>query len=171
MFIHPTHAEHQAHAHVVRFASNTQLEPDPLHVLPNADGVLEAHVGMLRNHHTYRIEIPRTHSLGPQITVHHPQPNIYVRVLDVLPTQNETDGRFTNVVSCQVKTIKEGSIAEKIVFSSDQDESRCEDVLVTAMVLGTNQGNPMLKTGVHVISHEHSEESDFTEWPGHGKEE
>lgn len=155
----------------MRFASNTQLEPDPLHVLPNADGALEAHVGMLRNHHTYRIEIPRTHTLGPQVTAHHPQPNIYVRVLDVSSTEMETGDCFTNTISCQVKTIKEGNIAEKIVISSEQDESQCEEVLVTAMVLRTNQGNPLLKTGVHVVSHEHSDETDFTEWPGHGKEE
>ncbi len=167
LFVHP-HLEHETH---VRFASSTQLDPDPLHVVRNADGVLEAHIGMLRNHHTYRVEIPHTHTLGPQITTHHPQPNIYVRVLDVSSTQTEADGRFANTVSCQVKTIKEGKIAEKIIFSSETDESQCEEVLVTATVLGTNQGNPTLKAGVHVVSHEHSDETDFTEWPGHGKEE
>ncbi len=159
--------EHQAH--IVRFASNTQLEPDPLHIVTNENGVLEAHVGMLRNHHTYRIEIPRTHTFGPQITAHHPQPNIYVRVSDVSPTQTEADGRFSNVITCHVKTIKEGNIAETITINSEGDASKCEEILVTATVLLTNQGNPMLKTGVHMLSHQHSEESDFTEWPGHGK--
>ena len=155
------------HPHV-RFASNTQLDPEPIHVSLNTDAILEAHIGMLRNHHTYRVEIPRTHTLGSQITAHHPQPNIYVRVLDVSETQTGADGQFTNVVTCQVRTIKDGNISETIILTSEEDEAKSETILVTAKILHTNQGNPMLKTGVHVLSHEHTEESDFTEWPGHG---
>lgn len=137
----------------------------------NEGGVPEAHVGMLRNHHTYKVEIPVTHSLGSLVTAHHPQPNIYVRVVEVSDTQTiktEDNENFSNVVTCQVKTIKEGSIAEKIILTSEEDASKSKEILVTAMVLLTNQGNPLLKTGVHMLSHEHKDESDFTEWPGHG---
>ncbi len=37
-------------------------------------------------------------------------------------------------------------------------------ILITAQVMGTNQGNPLLKEGVHMVSHEVEDES---EWPGH----
>lgn len=155
--------------HVVRFASSTLLEPEPLHVAINDQGILEAHIGMLRSHHTYRIEIPRTHTLGPQITASHPQANIYVQVTDVSDTKNEPDGNFTNVITCQVKTIKDGSIAENIIISAENDDTKREEVLVTAKVLDITQGNPVLKTGVHVVSHELTEETMETEWPDHGK--
>lgn len=157
----------------VRFTSDTHLEPEPVNVVINDRGIPEAHVGMIRNHHTYKVEIPVTHSLGPLITAHHPQPNIYVRVMEVSNTQTlktpcENGDRFSNVVTCKVKTIKEGSIAENIILTSEEDPSKTKEILVSAKVLLTNQGNPLLKTGVHMLSHEHTDESDFTEWPGHG---
>ena len=157
----------------VRFTSDTNLEPDIVSVVVNEGGIPEAHVGMLRNHHTYKVEIPVIHSLGSLITAHHPQPNIYVRVVEVSATQaiqslSEDDKKFSNIVTCQVKTIKEGSIAETIILTSEEDASKSKAILVSATVLLTNQGNPLLKTGVHMLSHEHMDESDFTEWPGHG---
>ena len=69
----------------------------------------------------------------------------------------------------QIKTIKEGSIAENIELVLEEDSTISLTVLVTAKVLATSQGNPLLKDGVHMISHEHRDESDYTEWPGHGK--
>ena len=37
-------------------------------------------------------------------------------------------------------------------------------VLVTAQVIESSKGHPLLKDGVHVISHQVEDES---EWPGH----
>ena len=37
-------------------------------------------------------------------------------------------------------------------------------VLVTAQVIESSKGHPLLKDGIHVISHEVEDES---EWPGH----
>lgn len=156
----------------MRFSSDTHLDPEPLSAAVNQEGVTEAHIGMLRNHHTYRAEILVTHSLDSLVTAHHPQPNIYVRVMDVSDTKTLSgDGEeFSNMVTCKVKTIKEGSIAEHIILTSERESSKTKVILVTAKVLSTNQGNPLLKTGVHMLSHEHRDESDFTEWPGHGQD-
>ena len=77
------------------------------------------------------------------------------------------------MVTVHVQTIKEGSIAENIELQAsggggDEDSAGVMTVLVTAKVLHSNQGNPLLKDGVHVLSHEHQDESEYTEWPGHG---
>ncbi len=80
------------------------------------------------------------------------------------------EGKYISIVKVRVKTIKEGSIAEKIEVFADGGEGSME-VLLTAKILKASQGNPLLKDGVKIISHEHSDESDFTEWPGHNKEE
>lgn len=69
-----------------------------------------------------------------------------------------------------VKTIKDGNIAESIELVSEEDPTQRLSILITAKVLLGNQGNPLLKDGVHVLSHEHQDESDCTEWPGHGKD-
>lgn len=37
-------------------------------------------------------------------------------------------------------------------------------VLVTAQVIESSKGHPLLKDGIHVVSHEVEDES---EWPGH----
>ena len=132
-------------------------------------------MGILRNHHTYGIEFPVTHSLGPAVSACHAQNNIFVTVTEA-PETVESSGSnspYVSTVKIQLKTIKEGGISEKIkLFVGDIDSGKSSmEILVTAKVLKTNQGNPLLKNGVHVISHEHTEESDFTEWPGHGKGE
>lgn len=77
--------------------------------------------------------------------------------------------RYKTLVTVHVKTIKEGSIAEKIELLPENDSARVMCVLVTARILHSNQGNPLLKDGVHMISHEHQDESEYTEWPGHGR--
>ncbi len=66
----------------------------------------------------------------------------------------------------QVKASKDGEISEKVKIYNDQDVDGSMEIVVTAKVLKTNQGNPLLKDGIHLLSHEHTEESDFTEWPG-----
>ena len=161
--------------HVIRFASDTVLEPDHVRVEQTEGSELpEAHIGLLRNHHTYSAEVPVTHSLGPKVAAEHPQHNIYVRVVDISQTKEIQDGssadRFSNVVTVQIKTIKDGPIRETIELFSEEDPSKRKQILVTAKALLTKQGNPLLKSGVHMISHEHQDESDFTEWPGHGRD-
>ena len=76
---------------------------------------------------------------------------------------------FLTTVVVQVRTIKEGKFRENIELISREDESKKKVILTKATVILTKQGNPLLKTGVHVLSHEHTDESDFTEWPGHGQ--
>ena len=131
-----------------------------------------AHIGLLRNHHTYTAEIPVRHSLGANVTAEHPQHNIYVRVADISQTEEIQDesspDKFFNVVTVQIKTIKEGPIGETIELVNQDDVGKRKAILVTAKALMSNQGHPLLKSGVHMLSHEHRDESDFTEWPGHG---
>lgn len=108
---------------------------------------------------------------GTDITAQHPQHNIYVRVQSVgetAMTRSLVD-RYKTPVTVHVKTIKEGSIAEKIELLPEDGSARIMSVLVTARILHSNQGNPLLKDGVHMISHEHRDESEYTEWPGHGR--
>ena len=73
-------------------------------------------------------------------------------------------------MTVHVKTIKEGKVAENIELL-DETSTNSLSILVTARVLHTNQGNPLLKDGVHMLSHEHQDESEYTEWPGHGRAE
>ena len=158
----------------VKFATGTHLEPQHIEVVDSGE-LPEAHIGILRNHHTYKAEIPIPHSLGTNIVAEHPQHNIYVRVLDVSSTREldvaqNNGNRYCTMVNVKVKTIKDGSIAEQIILSSEEDQSQSKVVVVSAKVLLTRQGNPLLKDGVHLISHEHTDDSDFTEWPGHGKD-
>jgi hypothetical protein len=140
---------------------------------PREGGVLEAHIGMLKSHHTYSAEIPVAHSLGTSITAQHPQHNIYVRVKSVgeTATVRETGNRYKTPVTVHVKTIKEGNIAERIELVLEEDSATSLSLLVTAKVLHTHQGNPLLKDGVHVVSHEHGEDSENTEWPGHWRDQ
>ena len=71
-------------------------------------------------------------------------------------------------MTVHVKTLKEGGIAETIELVQEEDSATSLAVLVTAKILHTSQGNPLLKDGVHVISHEYHDDSEHTEWPGHG---
>ena len=133
----------------------------------------EAHIGLIRNHHTYNAEITIIHSLGADIVAKHPQHNIYIKVVDISPTQELVDSskdRYSSTVTVEVKTLKEGNIGEQIEIVSKSDDTRYMEVLVTAQVLLTNQGNPVLKNGVHLVSHQHEDESDFTEWPKHDRD-
>ena len=162
--------------HRVKFAAGTHLEPDSVHVLENTDipdFLPEAHLGILRNHHTYMAEIPVPHSLGMDVFAQHMQSNLYVRVNEVGPTKKldtpmPNGDEYLTVVTVHVRTIKEGKFRENIEVVSREDESRTKVILTKATVILSRQGNPLLKTGVHVLSHEHMDESDFTEWPGHG---
>ncbi len=160
--------------HHVRFASGTHLVPEPIHLLQSDDPSLppEAHVGILRNHHTYSVDIPIPHSMGPEVSARHAPTNINFMVVAAPETvaakvESEDGCKFVSMLKLQAKTIKEGSIAEKVELSVEGGSSM--ELLLTAKVLKANQGNPVLKEGVHMISHEHGDESDFTEWPGFSK--
>ena len=125
-------------------------------------------MGILRNHHTYSVDIPIPHSLGPEVSARHTETNLHFTVMAAPETvAAEVNGcKYVSTLKVQVKTIKEGSIAERAQLFVDGNSL---EELLTAKVLKSNQGNPVLKEGVHVISHEHGDESDFTEWPGFSK--
>ena len=111
--------------------------------------------------------------VGKSITAQHPHHNLFIRVESVgqTTTVRETGDRYRTPVTVQVKTLREGGIAENIELVREEDSTASPlVVLVTAKVLASNQGNPLLKDGVHMISHEHRDESDYTEWPGHGRD-
>lgn len=162
--------------HRVKFAAGTQLEPDSVHVQENEDipeFLPEAHLGILRHHHTYKADIPVPHSLGMDVYAQHVQSNLYVRVAELGPTKKldtpkPNGDEYLTTVVVEVQTIKEGKFRENIEVVSSQDESKTKVILTKATVIQSKQGNPLLKTGVHVLSHEHMDESDDTEWPGHG---
>lgn len=163
----------------VRFASGTQLDPEPIRVVKVEDPALppEAHVGILRNHHTYSVDVPVPHSLGPDVSARHAHANISFTVL-APPTTVEANGedgfKYVSLVKLQAKTVKEGSVAEKIEVFVDGEGSMevlSMEVQLTAKVIKACQGNPLLKDGVHVVSHEHTDESEYTEWPGFSREE
>jgi len=150
----------------VRFSTDTNLEPDIVHVSQQDGGVFEAHLGMLRNHHTYSADIPVSHALGGNISAAHGPLNIYVTVIAVPETRKVKEGKYHSLLKVQVKAAKEGDITEKIRIYNDEDERGGMEIVVTAKVLRSDQGNPLLKTGIHIVSHQHVDESDFTEWPG-----
>ena len=129
----------------------------------------ESHVGLLVVHHTYEAEIPIKHDLGPDVVAVNPQHNFYVTCVEALPTERTEDDAFSTTVKVKVKTIKEGSISEKIELISETDDSKWVKVSVTAKVLAKGQGTPLLKDGVKMISHEYQDESDFSDWQGDSK--
>ena len=169
----------------VRFAENTVLEPVPIHLEALSDGTSEAHIGLLRIHHSYTADIPISHGLGPEVIAQHPQHNVCVKVLEVSETEpllvmtdkadsssgaTGTGNTHRNIVKVEVTTNKEGSLGEMIDLMSSQDNSKAMKVFVTAQVLKGTHGNPLLKKGVHMLSHHHMDESDATEWPGYARE-
>ena len=87
----------------------------------------EAHVGILRNHHTYHVDVLVTHDLGPEIELDQPNYNLYVRHLEVGETERVSEsgrGQFNSVVKVEVKTVKEGRIREKIFLNSATDSDK-----------------------------------------------
>ena len=48
----------------VQFAVDTNLDTGLIQLEPMEGGMMEAHIGMLKSHHTYSAAIPVTHSLG-----------------------------------------------------------------------------------------------------------
>ena len=50
----------------VQFTVDTNLDTGLIH-LERIEDVIEAHIGLLKNHHTYSVEIPITHSLGESV--------------------------------------------------------------------------------------------------------
>lgn len=118
--------------------------------------------------HVLRLLFP-----GTNVSAQHPQANLYVRVEEVQQTteldksQQANGEPYKTMVMVHVKTLKEGGIAEDIELVSNDDSTQKMSVRVTAKVLHGNQGNPLLKDGVHMISHEDHDESEWTEWPGH----
>lgn len=158
----------------VRFASDTVLEPNPIKLTTGDDPTLppEAHVGLLLNHHTYGVDIPIPHSLGPEVSARHASTNIIFTVTEPPETVQSARGNdeYLSTVRLQVKTVKEGNIAEKIEVYVGEGEGEHMEVVVTAMVIKNSLGTPLLKDGVHVISRQRSDESDFTEWQGFSKD-
>ena len=155
--------------HHVSFATDTHLDPDPIHLLRSDDPTIppEAHVGLLSNHHTYSVDIPVPHSLGPVVSAHHTKTNTHFTVTEPPETVEGEDDKFKYVstIKLQAKTTQEGSIAEKMeVFVGDVTM----EILLTAKVVETTQGTPLLKKGVRVVAHEHTAK---TEWPGATKPE
>ena len=153
-------------AHHIKFASDVNLEPGHIHVEVTAGNTSESHIGLLVVHHTYEADIPIKHDVGPDVVAVHPQHNFYVTCVEASPTERTEDGLFLTTVKVRVKTIKEGSISEKIDIVSETDDSKWVKISVTAKVLAKGQGTPLLKDGVKMISHEYQDESDFSDWQG-----
>ena len=167
---YPTETDHH-----VKFATGTQLDPEPIRFLKPSDPSQppEAHVGLLRNHHTYAADVPIPHNLGPEVDACHGQANIHFTVVappETVEAGDQVESKYISTVKVRVKTIKEGDIAEKIELRTSGDGKGTMTVLLTAKVLKTSQGNPLLKESVHVVSHQHTDESDFTEWPGFSRQ-
>jgi hypothetical protein len=120
----------------VKFAEGTHLEPDTLQVVYDGSQyhLPEAHIGMLRNHHTYNADLPVNHSLGPDVSVTIPTYNLYVRVLEVFPTVQDGDS-FTTPVKMEIKTIKEGRIREKILLTSNTEKEKTMEVYLVLIVV------------------------------------
>lgn len=151
-------------SHHIKFASDVHLEPEHIHVEVTTGDTKESHIGLLVVHHTYEADIPIKHDLGSDIIAIHPQHNFCVTCLESSPTKATEDGAFLTSVKVKVKTIKEGSLSEKIELLSEKDDKKWVKILVTAKVLAKGQGTPLLKDGVKMISHEYQDESDFSDW-------
>ena len=142
------------------------LDPEPVGLLESETPGLppEAYLGLLLTHHTYSAEVPIPHSLGDAVNASTPPDNNHVTIMEVSSTSQQSDdnsSKYISTVKLQVKTTEDGSIAEKIKISS---EGSAMEIMVTAKVLKSNQGNPVLRTGIHMLSHE--QDSNSTEWPG-----
>ena len=154
----------------VRFSKDVNLEPEKVHVEPegpNPARLPEAHVGLLIVHHGYEVTFPVDHSFGKNVVIEHPQHNICVTTVSVSEAATTEDGKFKHVIKILVKTLKDGHLEEKIRLMSEEDESKGMDILVTATIIAAGKGIPLLKDGVRVVSHEHAEESDLSDWHGH----
>lgn len=115
----------------VTFAEGTHLDAERVHAV--SDGTAyhlpEAHVGILRNHHTYHVDVLVSHDLGSDVVLDQPNYNQYVRYLEVGETVRVSEsgrGQFTTNVKVEVKTVKEGRIREKIFVTSADEKDKIE---------------------------------------------
>lgn len=156
----------------VRFARDTVLEPEHVQVKA-ADGKSpnpEAHIGLLSIHHTYHAEIPVVHSLSSKVTAQTPEGNVSIKVVGISPTEKiakptKGGGKYSNIVTVEIKTTKDGPLEEKIHVLKEGSPKHMFEVLITAKVLQSHQGNPLLKDGVHMISRDYNDDEP-SEWPG-----
>lgn len=158
----------------MRFAQDTVLEPEHVQVKA-ADGKSpnpEAHIGLLSIHHTYHAEIPVVHSLSSKVTAQTPEGNVSIKVLGISPTEKikiakptKGGGKYSNIVTVEVKTTQDGPLQEKIYVLKEGSPKHMFEVLITAKVLQSHQGNPLLKDGVRMISRDRDDD-DVPEWPG-----
>ena len=132
----------------------------------------EIHVGLLLVHHQYEVFVSVEHNLGENIVVSHPQHNISVKALTVSRVAAEEDAqpkgkKYKHKVKLAVNTLKDGHLEEQIALTSEEDETKTMQILVTATVIAIGKGNPLLKDGVHCVGHEHLDDSELSDWHGH----
>lgn len=159
----------------VRFRQDVNLEPDKVHLEqegPNPAHLPEIHAGLLLVHHQYEVAVSVDHNLGENVVLSHPQHNIAVKALTVsrLATKEGTQPKgkaYKHEVKLSVNTLKDGHIEEQVVLTSEEDETKTMQILVTATVIAIGKGNPLLKDGVHCVGHDHMDDSELSDWHGH----
>ena len=159
----------------VRFRQDVQLEPDKVHLKqegPNPAHLPEIHVGLLLVHHQYEVIVSVDHDLGENVVLTHPQHNIVVKGLTVgsvaAAEDTQPEGKkYKHTIKLAVNTLKDGHLEEQIELTSEEDETKTMQILVTATVLAIGKGNPLLKDGVHCVGHEHLDDSELSDWHGH----
>lgn len=63
-------------------------------------------------------DVPITHKLGMDVTIDQPTYNQYIRILEVLPTEQQEEGTFHTMVKVEIKTVKDGRIREKFLLTN-----------------------------------------------------
>lgn len=159
----------------VRFRQDVHLEPDKVHLEQeglNPAHLPEIHTGLLLVHHQYEVVVSVDHELGENVVLSHPQHNIFVKTLTVSKVAAAEDAKskgkkYKHTIKLAVNTLKDGHLEEQIALTSEDDDTKSMQILVTATVLAIGKGNPLLKDGVHCVGHEHLDDSELSDWHGH----
>ena len=88
-------------------------------------------------------DVPITHKLGMDVTIDQPNYNQYIRIIEVLPTEQQDESTFGTMVKLEIKTVKDGRIREKFLLTN-QDQ--------TVEVSRFHKGSAMCGTYVPLVT-------------------
>jgi len=125
--------------------------------------IFEIQLGFLQQNHTYEVNVDLASGLDDIANVEkygqsEVPPPIHCKFINI----DTSEGK--SVLKFQFKAIHDRVTKEKIELLGPDDSSLQFDV--TARVLGKGKGTPMLRSGIHCIGIEDTDETEDTDWRG-----
>eukprot|EP00088_Acartia_fossae_P023580 TRINITY_DN24582_c0_g1_i1.p1 TRINITY_DN24582_c0_g1~~TRINITY_DN24582_c0_g1_i1.p1 ORF type:complete len:173 (-),score=34.62 TRINITY_DN24582_c0_g1_i1:114-632(-) len=160
-----SHTHHHHEDHHVHFSTESdEMKENSIVVRKRGETSFEVQLGFLQVNHTYEVCVDLSSSdLDPSLDLESygqkevPVP-VHVKFLDL--RKGESGASLTFVF----KALHDKVTKEKMFLASkEEDELQFE---IVARVLGKGKGTPLLRSGIHCISVEPSDETEDTDWKG-----